>query len=78
MAGGAWRLRDARRLVKLLAATPGHRLHREQALEALWPDATPERPTGALHQALHAARRALRPDVTRATAGRTSTSPRRC
>ena len=61
--GGAWRLRDARRLAKLLAATPGHRLHREQVLEALWPDATPERATGALHQALHAARRALRPDV---------------
>jgi hypothetical protein len=36
----AWRLRKAATLVKLLALTPGHRMHREQAMEALWPEAS--------------------------------------
>src|SRR5689334_22912900 len=34
----AWRLRKARELVKLLALADGHRLHREQAMDALWGD----------------------------------------
>ena len=34
----AWRLRKAAALVKLVALAPGYRLHREQAMEALWPD----------------------------------------
>jgi DNA-binding SARP family transcriptional activator len=38
---GAWRLRKARELVKLLALAPGHRLHREQAMDVLWPDRAP-------------------------------------
>ncbi|PLS82256.1 MAG: hypothetical protein CYG60_24830 [Actinobacteria bacterium] len=29
--GGAWRLRKAANLVKLLALAPGHRMHRERA-----------------------------------------------
>jgi two-component SAPR family response regulator len=33
-----WRLRKARSLLKLLALAPGHRLHREQVMETLWPD----------------------------------------
>ena len=45
---GAWRLRKAASLVKLLAASPGYRLHREQAMDILWPDsgrrATSEQP----------------------------------
>ncbi len=32
----AWRLKKARELVKLLALAPGHRLHREQAMDVLW------------------------------------------
>jgi hypothetical protein len=36
-----WRLRKARSLVKLLALTPGHRMHREQVAAWLWPDADP-------------------------------------
>lgn len=55
----AWRLRKAESLVKLLAATPGHRLHREQILEALWPDVNLRAATGAFYQTLHFARRAL-------------------
>src|SRR5215203_1264617 len=35
---GAWRLRKASALVKLLALTPGHHLHRERAMDLLWPD----------------------------------------
>ena len=31
-----WRLRKAAALVKLLALAPGHRLHREQMMDALW------------------------------------------
>ncbi len=34
----AWRLRKAAALVKLLALAPGHSLHREQVMEALWPE----------------------------------------
>ncbi|HYQ84337.1 MAG TPA: hypothetical protein VEP28_10095, partial [Rubrobacter sp.] len=34
----AWHLRKAANLVKLLALAPGHLLHREQAMDVLWPD----------------------------------------
>src|SRR6476646_3570695 len=54
-----WRLRKARELVKLLALADGHRLHREQAMDALWPDRDPGSAANNLNQAVHAARRAL-------------------
>ena len=38
---GAWRLRKAKSLVKLLALAPERRLHRERASELLWPDRDP-------------------------------------
>jgi predicted ATPase len=60
---GAWRLRKARDLVKLLALSPDHRLHREQAMDALWPDRTPDSAANNLYQAVHAARRALGQDA---------------
>ncbi|HEY3713015.1 MAG TPA: tetratricopeptide repeat protein [Jatrophihabitantaceae bacterium] len=58
--GAAWRRRKARTLIKLLALAPDHVLHRDQLIEAMWPDT----PSGAnnLHQALFAARRALDDD----------------
>jgi DNA-binding SARP family transcriptional activator len=34
-----WRRRKARTLVKLLALAPDHVLHRDQLIEAMWPDA---------------------------------------
>ncbi len=34
---GAWRLRKAASLIKLLALAPQHRMHREQMMEHLWP-----------------------------------------
>ena len=58
----AWRLRKAAALVKLLALAPGHRLHREQAAEALWPNLEFLAASNNLRQALHVARRILEPD----------------
>jgi DNA-binding SARP family transcriptional activator len=55
----AWRLRKARELVKLLALAPGQRLHREQAMDALWGDRDPAAAANNLHQAVYVARRAL-------------------
>lgn len=47
------------RLLKLLLATPGHRLRREEAAELLWPEADPERSGANLRKAIHFARRGL-------------------
>lgn len=58
-AAGAWRHRRAADLVKLLALTPGHRLHREELIEALWPDLRPQAGAANLRKAIHFARRAL-------------------
>ena len=55
----AWRLKKARELLKLLALAPGHRLHREQAMDVLWRDRVPEAAANNLHQAVYVARRAL-------------------
>src|SRR5271154_2362968 len=57
-----WRLRKGRELIKLLALAPGHRLHREQLMDALWPDLDPAAATNNLHQVVHVARRALGAD----------------
>ncbi|WP_448811870.1 alpha/beta fold hydrolase [Agromyces bauzanensis] len=50
--------RDVAHLVKLLALVPSHRLHREQVIDALWPDAAPEAVANRLHKAAHFVRRA--------------------
>jgi predicted ATPase len=57
-----WRLRKGRELVKLLALAPAHRLHREQLMDALWPDLDPAAAANNLHQVVHVARRALGAD----------------
>jgi predicted ATPase/DNA-binding SARP family transcriptional activator len=56
---GAWRLRKARTLVKLLALEPAHRLHRDQLADQLWPNLDPDAARNNLHQAMYAARKAL-------------------
>ena len=56
-----WHLRKAGSLLKVLALSPGHRLHREQAMELLWPDLDPVAALNNLHYALHVARRTLEP-----------------
>ena len=57
-----WRLRKAATLVKLLALAPGHRLHREQAMDLLWPDLGKKAVSNNLRQALYAARKILARD----------------
>jgi DNA-binding SARP family transcriptional activator len=56
---GAWRHRRGADLIKLLALTPGHRLHREQVMDALWPDLSADAAGGNLRKATHHLRRAL-------------------
>src|SRR4051794_28326144 len=55
----AWRLRKAKTLVKLLALAPGHAMHRDQVIDALWPDSSADAARNNLHQVVHAARKAL-------------------
>jgi DNA-binding SARP family transcriptional activator len=54
---GAWRLRKPRDLLELLALAPGHRLHTEQILDALWPGADVAAASNQLRKALHHTRR---------------------
>jgi predicted ATPase/DNA-binding SARP family transcriptional activator/DNA-binding CsgD family transcriptional regulator len=55
----AWRLRKASALVKLLALAPGHRLHREQVMDLLWPDLGKKAASNNLRQILHGVRTSL-------------------
>jgi predicted ATPase/DNA-binding SARP family transcriptional activator/DNA-binding CsgD family transcriptional regulator len=59
---GEWHLRKAKSLLKLLALAPGHRLHREQMMELLWPHLDRRAASNNLRRALYIARRALEPD----------------
>jgi DNA-binding SARP family transcriptional activator len=54
-----WRRDRATALVKLLAVSPGHRIHREQAMEMFWPDLDIEAAGANLRKTIHFARRAL-------------------
>lgn len=51
--------RDADRLVKLLALTPGRSLPGERAADLLWPDVPLDEARPRMHKAAHFARRAL-------------------
>ena len=53
-----WHRRTAAGLVKLLALQPGHRLRREQVIDALWPDLLLDEAAPRLHTAAHYARAA--------------------
>ena len=57
----AWRLRKAAALVKLLALAPGHRMHREQAMDLLWPDSATRAASNNLRQVVYGARKVLDP-----------------
>ncbi len=61
--GYYWQRRTAKTLIKLLATCPGHALHREQVVEALWPGADLDSALNSLGKALHAARRGLEPEL---------------
>ncbi len=54
-----WPGRRSMELVQLLALAEGHRLPREQAIEALWPHLDPEAGAANLRKAAHHARKAL-------------------
>src|SRR5437870_1243856 len=54
-----WRRDRGAALIKLLAISPNHRLHREQIMEAFWPDLDGEAAGANLRKAVHFARRAL-------------------
>jgi DNA-binding SARP family transcriptional activator len=56
---GAWRLRKAANLVKLLALAAGNRLHREQVMDTLWPVLGISATSNNLRQTVHTARRAF-------------------
>ena len=64
---GAWRLRKAAKLVKILALTPRHRIHREQVMDMLWPDLGSRAASNNLRGVIHAARRTLEPDPSAAS-----------
>ncbi|HYR90279.1 MAG TPA: BTAD domain-containing putative transcriptional regulator [Terriglobia bacterium] len=48
-------------LLKLLALDPKHQLHRQQLIDAIWPDLDVESGAANLHKIIHMARRALEP-----------------
>jgi DNA-binding SARP family transcriptional activator len=54
-----WGRRSAAALVKLLALAPGHRLHREQVVDALWSAVSVDRAIARLHKAAFFARQAV-------------------
>jgi len=54
-----WRLRKAASLVKLLAVALGHRIHREQVMNLLWPDLGRNAASNNLRRVLHTARKVL-------------------
>jgi DNA-binding SARP family transcriptional activator len=60
----AWPRREAAAVVKLLALSPQHTVHRERLMNELWPDAALTEAAPRLHKAAHYARRVLgRPDA---------------
>ena len=76
----AWRLKKARELVKLLALASGNRLHREVAMDVLWPQLSPSAAANNLNQAVHVARRRTRVErfgTRRESAGQPDPSGRR-
>jgi DNA-binding SARP family transcriptional activator len=54
-----WRVKKAATLVKLLAIAPGHRLHREQVTNVLWPHLGTKSASTNLYRVLHSTRALL-------------------
>jgi DNA-binding SARP family transcriptional activator len=54
-----WPRDRAAALVKLLAVSPAHRIHREQAMATFWPDLDVDAAGANLRKAIHFARRSL-------------------
>jgi DNA-binding SARP family transcriptional activator len=76
VAGDAWPGRRAAELVQLLALSDGHRLVRDQVIEALWPHLDAAAGAANLRKAAHHARRALpHPDAIVLRGGHVELSP---
>ncbi len=72
----AWQHRRGAELVKVLALARAHRLHREQVIEALWPELSYDAALANLHKAAHFARRAIgESDAVVVHGGRVSLAP---
>lgn len=65
-----WSRRSAKSLVKLLALKPFHTLHREQIMDLLWAEESTETALNSLNKAIHAARRALEPNLVKGSDSR--------
>ena len=72
----AWRRNKAKAVVKLLALAPSHRLHREQLMDALWPELPPDAAAANLRKAVHFARQGRWAQSTCGCARRCCSSPR--
>ena len=59
IAGQQWTRRRAAALFKILLSAPAHRLHREQAIELLWPDTDPGVPPPNLRAVVYLLRQIL-------------------
>ena len=57
----SWRLRKSAALVKMLALAPGHRMHREQAMDLLWPGSGRRAASNSLRSVLYATRKVFDP-----------------
>lgn len=55
----AFSRRKALHLLKLIALQPGHQLHRDQALDLLWPHLTPRSAAAQLYKTIHHVRQAF-------------------
>jgi DNA-binding SARP family transcriptional activator/predicted ATPase len=55
-----WKLKHPRLLFQMLCLAPGHRVSRDVATEALWPQANAQAASNRLHHALHTLRAILR------------------
>ena len=66
---GDWKRKRPAELVKLLGLQPNRRLHREQLMEAMWPQAAPDSAAGNLRKAVHFARQRLGQDAISSTGG---------
>jgi DNA-binding SARP family transcriptional activator/TolB-like protein len=66
----SWTRKKAKVLLKLLAIAPRHEAHREQLIESLWPDTSPDAGLNNLHKLIHALRRTLEPNLRQGAASR--------
>jgi DNA-binding SARP family transcriptional activator len=58
-----WARPQGKVLLKLLALEPKHQLHRQQIMDAIWPDLDESAAAANLHKIIHMARRALEPKL---------------